>query len=531
MKTQTKGPFLGINNRLPDFALHVDKVGDYLRDAVNVDITHSGSIVRRSAFAMIQPMTGAHSLYMDSDTTGYLVRASVLYRVTLLPTYAETSTKALAANDRVSYKDFGGSIYFSNGTDSGRIVGSQWFPMAMPTPSAPSVSGNIGGSLYKGGYQVALAYYNAVTGEEGGVGPSSNPVISSATGGLRISLPGAVPGATHINVFVSTVNGSIPLFSASVTVGTSLIDIIDETTRLREANARFEAPLPAGRLFVFNGCLCSYAGNNVYEGIPFRPGYYLPSEGRIPMPAEVSNVVPAENGVYIVADKTYWLSGPVMTKAETVKDVLPYGGSKGTEFIVPTDSHQFGWFGKRGFVLADTMGQVTEAMADNIDLDMPAFGVSSVFLDRGYIRVVACGWCMNLEKLFATRYTDYDFTSISGSYGTKPDGIYDLSSVGRVDSSINLGRENFGSENMKAMPASYLGGFSETPMQLTIESPNGDSWDYLARSCSGGVEINRVDPGLGLRENWFGLTVSNTDGSDFNLASVSFAPVASKRRI
>ena len=49
MKTIPKGGFLGINNRLPDFALHKDKVGDYLRDASNVDVTDSGHLVRRKA--------------------------------------------------------------------------------------------------------------------------------------------------------------------------------------------------------------------------------------------------------------------------------------------------------------------------------------------------------------------------------------------------------------------------------------------------------------------------------------------------
>ena len=63
MKTIPKGPFLGINNRLPDFALHKDKVGDYLRDAINVDVTDSGHLVRRKALSLVQALTGAHSLF------------------------------------------------------------------------------------------------------------------------------------------------------------------------------------------------------------------------------------------------------------------------------------------------------------------------------------------------------------------------------------------------------------------------------------------------------------------------------------
>ena len=47
MKTISKGPWLGVNNRLPDFALHKPKVGDFIRSGVNVDITNSGNIKRR----------------------------------------------------------------------------------------------------------------------------------------------------------------------------------------------------------------------------------------------------------------------------------------------------------------------------------------------------------------------------------------------------------------------------------------------------------------------------------------------------
>ena len=44
MKTVTLGPFLGINNRLPNFALHVDQKGDFLKSAENVDIDNAGRL-------------------------------------------------------------------------------------------------------------------------------------------------------------------------------------------------------------------------------------------------------------------------------------------------------------------------------------------------------------------------------------------------------------------------------------------------------------------------------------------------------
>lgn len=525
MKTQPKGPWLGINNLLPAYALHKDKVGDFLRDAVNVDVDNAGSLRRRRAASMVQAMVAPHSLHMTSDTAGYMVRGSSIYAITL-SAYSETLFKVLTSNNPVSWLEVAGHLYYSNGIDSGRISAGVWYPWALPTPSAPSVAG-VAGALDKGAYQVVVSYRNSVTGEEGGVSPSTSHSLSTI-GGLRVTLPGATPGATHINVYVSTVNGEVPFLAATVTTGTATVDIVLPASG-REANERFEAPLPAGtQLFEFNGCLCSVNGSEVFEGIPYRHGYYLKTEGRIPFPSAVSNAVPAENGVYVVADKTYWLQGAVMTKAEIVRDVLPYGGVPGTAFVMDKDAHQVGWFSRDGIVLADTAGQVKALMADNVSLAAPASGVSALFADGGYNRVVSCGWCLNLDTMAATRYTGYDFTSASRGYATKADGIYTLAGTGKVDWLIDLGRENFGTEAKKTMPAAYLGYASEEPISLRIQTPEHD-YTYATRSCSEGLRIHRVDPGKGLSANWFELSLAGE--YDFTLATVSFAPAASTRRI
>lgn len=522
MKTSTLGPFAGLNNRLPDYALGPTKEhGAYLSKAENVDLDNAGRLRLRQAGSLVQALTAPHSLSPDG---GYLVRDGILYAITL-PTYSETLVKVLSNNDPVSWVEFNGDLYYSNGTDSGRLRAGVYYPMALPTPTSPTCA-VIPGALFAGKYQVAVSYMNSVTGEEGGVSPSSNYELATA-GGLRVTLPAATPGATHINVYVSTVNGSIPLLKSVVTTGTATYDITTAPTG-REANQRYEAPLPAGTLFWFNGCLCSFKGVEVYEGIPFRPGYYLPVEGRIPFPGPVSNVVPVEpSGAYVVADKTYWFAGGRLTLTEQIPRVLPYGGVPGTAFAVPHKS-LYGWFGEKGFVLGTAQGEVQAVMSETVDVIPPASGVAAVFEDRGYRRVVACGYCLNLENFGVTTYTGYDYASIAGKYGTKADGLYDLATPGKVAYTIGLGKQDFGAENLKMMPAVYLGCTSEEAMQLRIQTPTQD-YTYAARSSDTELKIQRVDPGKGLRANWFDLSISGE--SDFTLASVSFGPVASARRI
>lgn len=522
MKTQPIGQFLGINNRLPDFALSTEK-GSYLRSADNVEITNSGNVVRRKVPVLLQAMTGAHSLYGN-----FFVRASVLYKATF-SLYAETLVKVLTSNDPMSYAVINGDTYYSNGTDSGRIsAAGTWYPWALPTPASPTVATTTG-TLFKGWYQVAVGYVNSSTGEEGGVSASSNYHLT-ATGGLLITLPAATTGATHINVYVSMVNGSIPMLQTTVATGTASVTISTHTLG-RESNQRYEDPLPAGtRIFEFNGRLCSVNGADLFYGIPYRPGYYLPVENRIPFPEDISVAAPNQGGVYIAADKTYFLAGQDIGTVEVVRDVLPYGAVPGTEFNVP-NKPVVGWFGEKGIVLADTQGAAEAVMTDTVDVVPPVSGFSTVLETRGYRRVVSCGWCLNLENLAATTYSNWGVTSASGGYGTKADGIYTLEGTGAVAAYIDLGKQNFGAETLKRLPAVYLGVASATQMQLTVVTPDSTEYEYLARDRSSDLMIQRVDVGKGLRENYFGLKVYNTDGSDFTLASVSFAPVASGRRI
>ena len=526
MDTKPLGPFLGINNRLPDFALHKAKTGDYLRTADNVDITDAGTIVRRRGVTRLQAMTNAHSLHMKTVSTGFLVRASVLYAITL-PAYTETLLKGLASAATMSYAQIGTDWYFSNGTDSGRITAGVAYPIGLPTLAAPTTA-VIGGSLLTGWYQVTLAYVNSTTGEEGGIAPSSNVQLSSS-GGIRVTLPGVLTGATHVNVYLSLSNGTVPLLATTVTTATATVDLTTLATG-KPAPTRFEAALPPGSLFAANGRLCSFAGSTVYVGLPFRPGYYLPVEGWVPFADTVSIAISNQGGAYIVADKTYWIPGDLGDVKDTIRDILPYGAVPGTAFTVPHEP-LVGWFSNKGFVIGDTSGGLDTTMSVNVDPTLPALGVASVCECSGFRRVSSCGYSMNLATKAVTTYSDWAFTSLSRCFGTKLDGIYQTDTAAVVTSTISFGKQNFGSEQFKFMPAVYLGIDSLSAMSLRIQAPPAVDYSYPARDYGAGVQMQRVDLGRGLKSNWFELGLSNTAGADFTLATVSFGPVITARRI
>lgn len=515
--------FLGINTRLPDSALHVrtrQVQGDYLRNAVNVDIDNAGRLLRRRDLALVQAMIGAHSLRMAGDTAGYLVRDSVLYAITL-PTYSEAVVKLLTSDAPMSYAEVNDDLYYSNGADSGRITAGVVYPLGLPTPATPAVS-VIGGGLLPGWYQIGVGYANTTTGEEGGISASANIELTSE-GGIRVVLPAATPGATHINVYLSATNGEVPYLATTAVVGTAQVDLTALATG-RESNGRYEGPLPAGRLFLSSGRLCSYSGDKVYLGLPFRPGYYLPLEGYIAFPADVSVAVDAQAGIFVAADKTYWVPNEGV-----VSDVLPYGAVPGTEFSYP-DRSIYGWFGAKGFVLGKPNGEVDAVMSDNIALTPPTSGFSAIFEDDDdteFRRVVSCGWSMNLANQAVTRYEDWGVTSASRGYATKSDGVYSFADGGNVTWLVDFGKVDLGNDLLKYLPTAYLGVESEDTLLLTVN----DEYSYPSRTYDEALGIQRIDVGKGLRAAWFGLKLSGTEGADFRLAYIDFTPATTTRRV
>lgn len=515
---------MGINTRRPDFALGTE-VGAYLRAADNVDVTSTGRIVRRPGETRIQAMGNAHSLQMVTSTTGFLVRGSVLYAITL-PAYTETILKILGSDAYMSYTNVGDDWYFSNGTDIGRVRAGVAHPVGFAPPGAPALTA-IGGDLPAGQYQVGVSYVNTTTGEEGAL--SNMAYLERTTlGGVRVTLPGALAGATHVNVYLTECNGTAAMLHSTVAAGTASVDLTTVPSG-RVAFQRSEDLLPAGTLFYADGKLCSFKDQTVYVGLPFRPGYYLPLSGHLPFPEAVTIAIANDAGTYLVADKTYFIPGDLGDVQEKIMDALPCGAVPGTAFRVP-HSKSIGWFSLRGFVLIGPDGAIDTSMSDNVDVTPPQIGFANVTETGGFRKVSGCGYSMNLESRAVTTYSDWAFTSKSGQYGTKTDGIYQTDSAALVAATVNFGKQDFGSDLRKAMPAVYLGVASAAAMSLRIKAPGMD-YTYVARGSSQDLKQQRVDPGKGLIANWFEPELSNTDGAAFTLATLTVAPGNTTRRI
>jgi hypothetical protein len=98
-----------------------------------------------------------------------------------------------------------------------------------------------------------------------------------------------------------------------------------------------------------------------------------------------------------------------------------------------------------------------------------------------------------------------------------------------IEAMIGLGKTDLGSPYKKRLVAAYLEVSSETPMLLRLFDDDAD-YELVARSSSEVLEQQRVDLPRGVRANFFGFELYNTNGGDFTLDNMELLSAASKTR-
>lgn len=381
--TKSIGPFVGLNNRVPDHQLAIvergRKAGDYLRNAVNVDLTASGTLQRRPGTEQVLPMSGAHSLWSD-EHAAFFVADGTLYQLsdTLQATALRTG---LVPGRSVSYARVSGDVYWSNGLLIERITAGVSGPAGVPPLNpAPVVSAASGGSLPAGLYQVALTRRSA-SGEESG---STTPVQVSVPENGTISVTGIAGGTDFVSVYMSPPNGDMLFRAAVLPAGQSVVSFPAMPALAGRLQTLLMRPMPAGQIVRYaHGRLLVASGSMLYFSEPFAPALHNPSKGYIPFPERITVVEPTDGGVYVVADETYWLAGPDITQSEVVTK-LPYGAVEGTSGQNPRDKTVF-WFSSQGLVVGTPDGQVKNLQEDAVSVD-PASSGATLYREQNGMR-------------------------------------------------------------------------------------------------------------------------------------------------
>ena len=331
--------FSGMNNRLSDGEVLRPRAGGRtkVRDAVNVDFTDGGSLRRREGYERVVEGSDVHSLWSCRKGTFFVDSGS-------LKRFPNTTIfQGLSPRSRVSFTEYAGEVFFSDGVSVRKVredgsVTLSGVPAPNPVPTAHAASGG----LAEGDYLVSFA----AVGAAGELSPTTwaSKVRLPSGGGIRTS---GISGPT--NVYVSATNGD-QMYLAGV---------FAQDITIRTAPAQREQPqtqgmvaLPAGHILrSFRGRLLSAVGNTLVYSEPFAPALHNPGRGFIPFPERITLVEPVETGVYVCADKTYFLAGEDIEEA-TLRTIAPHSAVEGTSARTE-DGNGVMWYSEKGLVMAD----------------------------------------------------------------------------------------------------------------------------------------------------------------------------------
>lgn len=386
-KLPTIGPFPeGVNNRRDDHDLRQPGQRgsiDLLRSATNVDLTDEGKVRRRPGFTQAIAQDGCHSLWGDGNT-GFYAAGSGLYQLREGgPGVVDSLVRDdLAPGQPMSYCEAGGTYYYTGSGHLGMVrdgVRINFTPRLNVTPLLSATQG----ALSAGRYQFCFTQMG-VAGESAATVPQV--IDLPAGGGIRISsIPPAAPGTT-LRAYMTAANGEV-FGRVDLQVFAGVAEIVATPELGARCQTLLLEPMPAGSIVRHsNGRLLVAVGNLLCYSEPFANGLFRPSKNYIPFSAPVTVVEPCGFGVFVVADKTYWLDGD-LAQARLVTQ-LSYGAVPHSGGVVPTDSNTVFWISTRGLVFGTADGNVRNAQEKQLALAGGAAGATLYREQEGLTHVL-----------------------------------------------------------------------------------------------------------------------------------------------
>lgn len=360
------------------------------RELLNADLSNSGGISRRQGYTKVYDAgsDSVHSLFSSKLHTVFVQAASLRklnqdYTATVL-------SSGIDPNLYMSYAEVNNRIYFSNGVDTGVVnedgTTSEW---GVESPSGqPLLTLNPDGALWEGTYQVAITFVDD-NGEESGATLTAT-IDVPAGNGITCSLFPNSEYASYINIYLTAPNGTVPYHRAQVPMAATTVNLLSNPDGYGKAlETQFLDKMPPGHIVrYFKGRMWVAVDDLLIFSPAFRYGLYDPRYTYFRFPSKITIVQPVQDGVYVVSDQTYFLSG---TEPEKMEQAVVYsdGAVEGTgESVPPTmiaedkfdelpDYLAF-WYSTNGAVLGLPGGQVQTITEDK--LDIPVFGRGATLL-------------------------------------------------------------------------------------------------------------------------------------------------------
>jgi len=362
------GPWpLGVDNRKSDHAVPRGT----LRAAENIILTSDGHARRRDG--LTERLAGACHSAWSNGSTFLLVRAENLETLTRNPsgTITATTLRSGMNMDGVNFPlvcaSIDGIIYWSNGDLTGKIVNGvnrSWgveLPALQPTCTALTTGG-----LHAGRYQVTLTFIDDL-GEESGA--RAGVLVNVVEGGgilvAGISQP-ADANVDFIRVYVTEADSETFYLWTTLAVGTTTYTVTASSNPGRKLSTQFLVPPPPATLLcVHDGRIYGVDGKNPWFTESLRYGA-MKYSNRLAFEAIPTMLASVDGGLFVAADKTYFLAGGDPTKF-LPREVFPYGALKGSAIQHP-DRPGVLWLSEEGFCYGSPDGSAINLTQTKIAL-------------------------------------------------------------------------------------------------------------------------------------------------------------------
>jgi len=285
-----------------------------LQAAVNVDIDDAGRISRRRGTTL--RLAGAtHSLWADGRGQNCLaVQGTNLLRVRAAGAGAyatDTLRTDLTPGARMACWGLNGLAYYMNGHQAGVVQEGASRTLGLACPSTQPAAAPIGGNLRAGRYQYAVTFLRR-DGQESGTYHAAAIDLATTTGIRFTGIPvSADPTVIARVIYLTAWNGEVLYRALTLNSTVATADYQGDGTDLRvQLATQFGEPAPIGHaLACFRGHLLVAQGPNLFYSHPYRYELFPLGRAFIPFPADITLLAPVEDGVFVSADQTYFLSG------------------------------------------------------------------------------------------------------------------------------------------------------------------------------------------------------------------------------
>lgn len=316
--------------------------------ALDVDVNNSGKLLSRRGTTK-RSSTALHSLYSN-----HLVSIAVAGTnlVAIEPDWSLTTLKALTSTARLSAETVGDVLYYSNGTDTGRLVGrapSCWGvkpPMGQPQATAST------GGLPPGRYLYAFTFVRR-DGHESGTGISGSIDLTD-TGGISFSSMEVSSNSevTDKILYLSSTNGEVLFVAGMMSNNTTSYTYGGNGNDLTiPLVTQFAQNPPAGHLVRnYNGIMYVVTDTGVFYSDPYSFELFRKGTNFQQFPGHVVMFEAANGGLYVGTvdagggddaegrGAVWFLSGDRPDKLKS-QQLFDYGVIEGT--VVVTDAAYF----------------------------------------------------------------------------------------------------------------------------------------------------------------------------------------------